>query len=205
MTGRAESARVLTLRECAEVLPGFSIAGRLQHDPKGTHQVIITPHLADGVPYNYDTSQELRIVPRRDTAPYEVHRWDVLFMSRGTQNRAWVVAEVPDPTIAPVSFYILRSGESLDGGYLAWYLNQAPAQGAIGQLRTGAGTPIVQRDAFQSLNVVLPPLDVQREIATLGVLLARERDLRQRLADATGRAHAALGANIIDTLRDHHA
>src|SRR2546427_7388831 len=41
---------------------------------KGTHQVIITRHLADGVPYNYDTSQELRIVPRRDTAPYEVHR-----------------------------------------------------------------------------------------------------------------------------------
>ncbi len=205
MTGRAESARVLTLRECAEVLPGFSIAGRLQHDPKGTHQVIITRHLADGLPYKYDTSQELRIVPRRDTAPYEVHRGDVLFMSRGTQNRAWVVAEVPDPTIAPVSFYILRPGESLDGGYLAWYLNQAPAQGAIGQLRTGAGTPLVQRDAFQSLNVVLPPLDVQREIATLGVLLARERDLRQRLADATGRAHAALGANIIETLRDHHA
>ena len=205
MTGRADATRVLALHECAEVLPGFSIAGRLQHDPKGTHQVIITRHLADGVPYNYDTSQELRIVSRRDTAPYEVHRGDVLFMSRGTQNRAWVVAEVPDPTIAPVSFYILRPGESLDGGYLAWYLNQAPAQGAIGQLRTGAGTPLVQRDAFQSLNVVLPPLDVQREIATLGVLLARERDLRQRLADATGRAHAALGANIIETLRDHHA
>ena len=205
MTGRADATRVLALHECAQVLPGFSIAGRLQHDPKGTHQVVITRHLADGVPYSYDASNELRIVPRRDTAPYEVHRGDVLFMSRGTQNRAWVVAEVPDPTIAPVSFYILRPGESLDGGYLAWYLNQAPAQGAIGQLRTGAGTPLVQRDAFQLLNVVLPPLDVQREIAALGVLLARERDLRQRLADATGRAHVALGANIIETLRDHHA
>jgi hypothetical protein len=205
MNGRAEAARVLALHECADVLPGFSIAGRLQHDPKGTHQVVITRHLADGVPYSYDTRHELRIAPRRDTAPYEVRRGDVLFMSRGTQNRAWVVAEVPDPTIAPVSFYILRPGDRLDGGYLAWYLNQAPAQGAIGQLRTGAGTPLVQRDAFQSLNVLLPPLDVQREIATLGVLLARERDLRERLADATGRAHVVLGANIIATLRDHHA
>ncbi len=205
MKGRAEPARVLTLRECAEVLPGFSIAGRLENDLKGTHQVVITRHLTDGVPYSYNASHKLRIVPRRDTAPYEVHHGDVLFMSRGTQNRAWVVAEVPDPTIAPVSFYVLRPGERLDGGYLAWYLNQAPVQGAIGQLRTGAGTPLVQRDAFQSLNVVLPPLDVQREIATLGVLLARERDLRQRLADATGRAHVALGANIIETLRDHHA
>jgi hypothetical protein len=206
MTGRADATRVLALHECAEVLPGFSIAGRLEHDPKGTHQVVITRHLTDGVPYIYNPSHELRIVPRRDTTPYEVHAGDVLFMSRGTQNRAWVVERVPtNPTIAPVSFYILRPGDGLDGGYLAWYVNQAPAQGAIGQLRTGAGTPIVQRDGFQSLKVLVPPLDVQREIAALGVLLARERDLRQRLADVTGRAHAALGANIIETLRDHHA
>lgn len=205
MTGRADATRVLALHECAEVLPGFSIAGRLEHDPKGTHQVVITRHLTDGVPYRYDGSHELRIVPRRHTAPYEMHRGEVLFMSRGTQNRAWVMAEVSDPTIAPVSFYILRPGEGLDGGYLAWYLNQAPAQGAIGQLRTGAGTPLVQREAFQSLKVLVPALDVQREIAALGVLLARERDLRQGLADATRRAHEVLGANIIETLRDHHA
>src|SRR6266542_4831959 len=100
--GGTGTAHAVRLGECAHVLPGFSIAGRLQHDPKGTHQVVITRHLADGVPYSYDASHELRIVPRRDTAPYEVHGGDVLFMSRGTQNRAWVVAEVPDPTIAPV-------------------------------------------------------------------------------------------------------
>jgi len=193
------------LQDCAEVLAGFSVPGRIQHDPTGTHQVVITRHLTDGVPYEYEQSHALRIVPRRATESYELRARDVLFMSRGTRNRAWVTAKIPTPTIAPVSFYILRPGDGLDGGYLAWYLNQAPAQGAIGQLRTGAGTPIVQRDAFQSLKVLVPPLDVQREIATLGVLLARERDLRQRLADATGRAHAALGANIIETLRDHHA
>jgi hypothetical protein len=128
----------------------------------------------------------------------------VLFMSRGTQNRAWVVERVPDPTIAPVSFYIIRPQDGLDGGYLAWYLNQPPAQGEIRQLRTGAGTPIVQREAFQLLEVLLPPLDMQRDIAALGVLLAQERNLRERLTDATKRAHAALGANIIDTLREQH-
>src|ERR1043166_2087053 len=138
--GRHSAVDRLPLGQCADVLPGFSIAGRLQHDPKGTHQVVITRHLADGVPYSYDARHELRIVPRRDTAPYEVRRGDVLFMSRGTQNRAWVVAEVPDSTIAPVSFYILRPGDRLDGGYLAWYLNQAPAQGAIGQLRDRKST-----------------------------------------------------------------
>lgn len=205
MKGRAQAARVVALRECAEVLPGFSVAGRLEHDPMGTHQVVITRHLTDGVPYRYEPSHKLRVLPRRHTASYEVRGGDVLFMSRGTQNRAWVVADVPVPTIAPVSFYIVRPSEGLDGGYLAWYLNQTPAQTEIGKMRTGAGTPLVQRDAFQSLAVRVPPLEVQREIAELGVLLARERDLRQRLADAAGRAHMALGTYIIETLRDNHA
>ena len=203
--GRAEGARVLPLAQCAEVLPGFSVRGRMEHDPNGTHQLILTRQLTDGTPYVYEPAHELRIAPHTHPGLYEVRPGDVLFMSRGERNRAWVIEHAFKPSIAPVSFYILRPGESLDGGYLAWYLNQAPAQGAIGQLRTGAGTPLVQRDAFQSLNVLLPALDVQREIAALGVLLARERDLRHRLADATGRAHAALGANIIETLRDHHA
>jgi hypothetical protein len=197
--------KVIALREVAEVLPGFSVPGRLEHDPKGTHQVISTRHLDDGVPYVYDPTHELRIVPQRDAAPYEVDHSDVVFMSRGTKNRAWVIDQVPKHTIAPVSFYILRPQAGVDGGYLAWYLNQAPAQAAIAQLRTGAGTPLVQREAFQSIEVVLPPLETQRDIAALGVLLTRERDLRGRLADATIQAHGALGANIIKTLRNHHA
>jgi hypothetical protein len=195
----------MTLEQCAEVLPGFSVLGSLLHDPEGTHQVVITRQLSDGVPYEYQPGHALRIVPRRATEAYELRAGDVLFMSRGTQNRAWVIARVPSPTIAPVSFYIIRPRDGLDGGYLTWYLNQAPAQGAIAQMRTGAGTPLVQRDAFKTLEVVLPGPEVQREIAALGVLFARERTLRQQLADATERAHAALGANIIATLRNHHA
>jgi hypothetical protein len=172
---------------------------------KGTHQVITTKHLSDGVPYEYEESHELRIAPGRETAAYELHRGDVLFMSRGTRNRAWVLESVAEPTIAPVSFYILRPRDGVDGGYLAWYLNQPQAQTEIGKLRTGAGTPLVQREAFQAITVVIPSLDVQQEVRTLGILLARERDLRHRLADATDRANTALGANIIETLRKHHA
>lgn len=202
--GRAGAARVLPLVECAEVLPGFSVPGRMHHDPAGTHQVVITRHLADGVPYEYAPRHELRIVPGRATEPYELGPGDVLFMSRGTQNRSWVMAKVPKPTIAPVSFYILRPHSGLDGGYLAWYLNQTPAQGAIAQMRTGAGTPIVQRSVFRMLEVVVPAPDVQRDVAALGVLFAHEQRLRGELTDATERAHATLGANIIATLRNHH-
>ena len=177
----------------------------MEHDPEGTHQLILTRQLTDGIPYAFDPGHELRIVPHTHPDLYEVQAGDVLFMSRGDRNRAWVIERAYKPSIAPVSFYILRPRQGLVGGYLAWYLNQQPAQAAIGKMRTGAGTPLIQREPFKALDVVVPAIDRQREVAALGVLLARERDLRQRLADATGRAHAALGANIIETLRDHHA
>jgi len=199
------ASRLTALEDCADVIAGLSVAGRLEHDPAGTHQVVTTRHLTEGVPYEYEAAHRLRIVPGRATESYELHEGDVLFMSRGTRNRAWAVASVPNPTIAPVSFYILRPSDGLDGGYLAWYLNQAPAQATIAKIRTGAGTPLVQRDAFKELEVVLPPIAVQRQIAVLGGLLARERSLRQRLSEASERAHSALGTNIIATLRDHHA
>ncbi|HEX9580801.1 MAG TPA: restriction endonuclease subunit S [Gemmatimonadales bacterium] len=198
--GRAEAVRLVPLADCAAVLPGFSIHGGLKHDPHATHQVVRTRHLTEGVPYSYRDEDEFKIAPGRETANYELRAGDVLFMSRGTRNLAWVVKDVPDPSIAPVSFYILRPAGGIDSRYLAWYLNQPPVQAGIDQIRTGAGTPIVQRNGFERLEVVLPPVAVQREIADLSELMARERDLRRRLGDAAERAQAAIGRQIIEKL-----
>lgn len=191
------------LEDCAEVLPGFSVRGRIAHDPAGTHQLLLTRHLQEGMPYKYSANDELRISPGRDAGEYEVRAGDVLFMSRGTLNRAWLLDRIPDHALAPVSFYVIRPRESIDGAYLAWYLNQPPAQAAIDGIRTGAGTPLVQRSAFQHLEVSLPPLKVQREVATLGELLAREREIGGRIVEATRRLHAAIGTTTIERLRQN--
>lgn len=191
----------MAIADCARVLPGFSVAGRIEHDPHGTHQLVLTKHLADGVPYRYQEADELRLSPRAGAAEYLVLPGDVLFMSRGTRNHAWAIAAVPPRTIAPVSFYRLRPGPRIDSEYLAWYLNQPPAQTAIGQVRTGAGTPLVQRHGFEQIEVLVPPLDRQGEIAALGRLLAEERLLRQRLLEASGQYHESLGQAIIQDMR----
>lgn len=201
MTGRTGAARVARLEECAEVLPGFSVHGRMEHDPHGTHQLVLTRHLTDGVPYVFDPSHELRIAPTGKTERYEIHSGDVLFMSRGSRNRAWEVQSVAKHTIAPVSLFIIRPANDMDAGYLAWYLNQPPAQTSIDQIRTGAGAPIVQRSAFAQIEILVPPLDVQRKIAELGTLLAREQELMGRLTDMVTRSHAAIGQQLIIQMR----
>jgi hypothetical protein len=163
--------------------------------------VLITKHLKDGVSYEYREEDALRITPQRATIRYEVHAGDVVFMSRGSRNLAWAIARVPEPTIVPVSFYILRPGAEVDGRYLAWYLNQTPAQASIDQARTGAGTPIVQRQSFERVEVVMPPLATQWTIAELAQLQARERALRGQLGAATELLRSATSRQIIKRLR----
>ena len=89
---------------------------------------------------------------------------------RCTRNLAVATWGGLDPTIAPVSFYIIRPAQGVDAQYLAWYLNQPAAQAAIDQVRTGAGTPVVQRRAFEQIEILLPPPHEQREVAELAGL-----------------------------------
>lgn len=188
------------IADCAEVLPGFSLRGRVQHDAKGTHQVILARRVAEGTPYVYDPADELRVVPARDARRYLVRAGDVLFISRGTRNIAVRIESIPERTIVPLTFYVLRAGEELDPGYLAWCINQPPVQAAIAQVRTGGGAPQVPRPALGDIRIPIPLLDVQRKIARLGSLMGRERQLTERLVAETRRAHRLVGDLVARSL-----
>src|SRR5690349_12735412 len=138
MPGSLSRAELFPLGELAEVLPGISTGARMDHSSAGTHQIILSRHLVPGLPYHYESSDEFRIQPGRDPKKYEVRGGDVLLMSRGTRNLASWIESVPEQTVAPVSFYIIRPMQLLDASYLTWFMNQPTAQRAIGDIRTGA-------------------------------------------------------------------
>nr|VFJ47071.1 MAG: Type I restriction modification DNA specificity domain-containing protein [Candidatus Kentron sp. DK] len=194
-TGAGTGARI---GECVDVLPGYALKSCARHDPAGSHQVILGKHLpALGIGYRYHPKHELRITPKGKTVNYLVKTGDILFVSRGARNQAVLVEAAPERTIASATFYLLRTRGDVDGAYLAWFLNQTIAQDRIRQVRTGAGTPIVQRHAFADIVIPLPPPDIQRTIARLGACMARERILRQTLMECTAQLHTLIGRRLI--------
>ena len=194
------NAQLTRIADCADVLPGYALKARAEHEPDGTHQVILGKHLAEGVPYRYLPEHELRITTKGSLEKYQVREGDVLFVSRGSRNYAAVVESVPELTVASATFYILRPHNGIDPAWLAWCLNQAPIQAHIAQARTGAGTPIIQRRIFAELMVPIPPLDKQRQLAELGELMMKERSLRQALLDQSDRLHRALGEKLLQQM-----
>ena len=172
---------MIRISDVAEVLPGLTLQSRALHESEGTHQVILAKHLKEGQPYQYDQEDLLRLVPKRSPDKYLVNKGDVLFISRGVRNHAVVVESVPENTVASATLYILRVKDEIIPSYLAWCINQSSIQAEVTQVRTGAGTPIVQRKVFQEISIPLPSLEKQKQIAEFNDLMGKERKLREKL------------------------
>ncbi len=189
--------KIVPIKACAEVLPGFSIKTATVNDPSGTHQIILAKHLPEFGPYRYDHKHEHRVIPKTPVDKYLLSPGNVLFMSRGILNRAVLIESVPEPALASASFYTLKPKDGVEPGYIAWCLNQDPVQAKVAEIRTGAGTPFVPRADFAMIPIVLPPLEVQRKIAAVSDLLALERNLLNRLREQFDRKHRVLGKKIL--------
>jgi len=110
---------------------------------------------------------------------------DVLFKSRGAHNSAWSSGEgIDEPAVALMPLFVLRpTSSALDANYLAWFINQLPAQQQLAQGATGTTVRTINKPVLMDLEVKLPPLRVQRKIAELAALDRIERNLVDRLAN----------------------
>jgi len=194
------SVQQTRIADCAELLPGYALKARLENEPEGTHQVILGKHLPDDISYSYISKHETLVTPRGNVDKYLVSKGDVLFVSRGIKNRAVLINEVPSLTVASAVFYILKPKDGIEPAYLSWCLNQPQIMAKIDQIRTGAGTPIVQRSEFGDIVIPLPSMERQKQLAALGGLMAKEQILRRRLLEESEKLHKAAGQKLMQKL-----
>jgi hypothetical protein len=193
-------AKMLRVRDCAEVLPGFSAKSAIVDEPGGTVQVIMAQHLAKGKPYRYRHDHRLLINPPSGSERYFLKRGDILFMSRGPKNYAVLLEDVPQPAIAPLTFFIIKAKSNVIPAYLAWCLNQEAVRAQLSEIRTGAGTPMIPRQEFGEITIPVPPLATQRRIADLADLQSRETSLLRQLAEETERLQRLTGLQLLTCL-----
>ena len=191
---------LVPISQVADVLPGYAVRGKVEHDPEGSFQVVLPRHLGNDPIYHYEFSDQTLMELDRNPERYRVTQGDVLFVSRGASNRAVFLANVPEKSVATSVFYILRCKERIAPRYLTWYLNQAKAQADIAQVRTGAGTPIVQRKALMEMLIPLPDHETQQRIAELDQHMLNERQLQRLLQEQTEHHHRLIGQKLLDTL-----
>jgi hypothetical protein len=84
---------------------------------------------------------------------------------------------VPPRAVASGQFMVLKvkDADVLDPAFLAWQLNQAPAQTWFDGNAKGAVLRHLTRDVIESATIAVPPLAFQKSVANLARLAKRER------------------------------
>lgn len=172
----------MRLSDLVEVQAGYYSRGPIQPDSNGTHRIIQIRDFDEQL--NLRVDQLITFSPDGNPERYEVFGGDVLFLSRGTRNFAAVINKRLHKTVAPAYFYILRlKSRKVDPEFLAWYLNSPELQAKLKVLQQGTDISVVPMYEFKLLEVNVPPLDIQRTIVRLDLLMRREKQLCRQITD----------------------
>lgn len=169
------------LSQVCSIQTGYTARGRL--DAAG-HGNVLAIQLRDVAPNGSITANNLTRI-HLDPLPekYLVRAGDVVFRSRGERTTAAVIdAAFSGAALAVLPLMILRPDPRvLSGAYLAWAINQEPAQRHFGENAQGTSLRMVSRSSLEDLEIAVPSIQAQQRILRLDALAERERGLAHQL------------------------
>ena len=89
--------------------------------------------------------------------------------------------------------------------YLAWFINQPPAQAFLTRQSRGTLVKLLPKSVFEELEVPVPPLAVQRQVMEIENLRAREEGQLKRLIAARQRLVQRACLDAVETQPNQHS
>ncbi|MEZ5551546.1 MAG: hypothetical protein R3E82_11695 [Pseudomonadales bacterium] len=175
-----DAVKVVSLKEIADTRLGYPFRGAIQ-DSAGGNVAVVTMKNADP-----DAGVDWAALPRTKLTGRKEPDWlrpgDVLFAARGSRNFAVHLDQVPDKAICAPQFYLLRvNAKTVQPSYLAWYLNQLPAQRYFAQSAEGTLVQSIRRAVLVGMPFPIPSVKRQTLIAKLSDAVRREKQLTEKL------------------------
>jgi len=171
------------ITEIADVQIGYQFRKKIEPADDGTNRVIQIRDFDENHTLNREGLSRVRI--DKSTEQYLIHQGDVLFLSRGHRNWAAPIIDELQNTVAVGHFFVIKvRNEIILPEYLAWYINQSPAQEYLHNIaRRGTHMPLVTLSAFKGLPVDVPDIATQHRIVELSRLMEREKKLLAELQE----------------------
>ena len=126
-----------------------------------------------------------RVWPTGMSDRYLVRSGDVVFRPRGDKNTAVVLDDrFRETAVVLIPLFILRAKPHLVlPEFLAWAINQPPAQRHFERVARGTNMRMIPRPGLEDLEIDLPAREDQRRIVAIDALARRERALTVRAAE----------------------
>jgi Type I restriction modification DNA specificity domain len=163
------------LKDIATIRSGYLFRERIESDPQGEYQVIQIGDLSDDTRLSDGSLTRISLPEIKPS--HIVKKGEVLFISRGQSKRAVAVTKNLDKAIATSQLFVLHPNEILMGEYLAWYINQRPAQTYLEEQSTGTNVSLINMEAMSKMPLQVPSLGTQRWVVEIDRLSRRENEL----------------------------
>jgi hypothetical protein len=108
---------------------------------------------------------------------------DILFVARGARNFAICLDEVPSRAVCSQYFFVirLRNRDLLLPEFLAWQINQLPAQRYLSKNAEGTDQLSIRRGVLEGMPIAAPSVVQQRQLIDLDKMARQERVLLEGL------------------------
>jgi hypothetical protein len=200
----AAAVRVVPLANVARVGAGYPFRGAVDALEPGSVGVIQMRNVeSDAVEW---TSLTRVALPSKRRPDY-LAAGDVIFTTRGRRNYALALSEVPGDAVCSPHFFVLRvrEPESLSPSFLAWQINQKPAQEYLQQAATGSHILNITRAAIENLPITIPPIALQLHVVALADAARHERRLLNDLVDNRQRELDGIANQILNPRKAYSA
>lgn len=171
------------LKAVADIRQGYPFRGSIPEIRDGTIRVIQIKDLTQVGLKSCDALLKTEIESGKE--PDWLRNEDVVFAGRGLNTLAMAVAPVSPRTICSPHLYVFRIKESssLLPEFLAWQLNQQPAQKYLAQVAEGTHQLSIRRSELEQLEIRIPTMAQQRSVIELARVANAERQTLQALID----------------------
>lgn len=174
-------AETITLGDATEIRLGYPFRGSIAEIPSGSVRVVQIRDVSRAGLRHRDALVTTEVEGRKE--PDWLLDQDVLFVARGATTYASLVTDPPPRTVCSPHIYVIRVKESarLLPAFLAWQMNQPPAQRYLRQSAEGSHQLSVRRSMLDKTPIRIPPLDQQRAAVELERVADAERHAMQAL------------------------
>ncbi len=170
-----DGAEKLLLKDVAAVTAGFPLRVGAETLPAGNARLIQMRDVTSGAYINWAKVPKVALPGKR--SPSWLNDGDILFAARGTNNYALALKSPPERAVCSPHFFVLRISDqaSIKPAFLAWQINQRPAQDYLRQSATGSHIQNIRRSVLESLEIHIPSVYKQNIIAQLWDTALEER------------------------------
>lgn len=167
------------LKDIAKVRAGYPFRGAIEPVRDGEFQLIQIKDIKAGNSISFDDL--VRVNPDRVKSDHMIHQGEILFVARGNRSQAIVINEELRNTIFGLQFFAVELGDNTLSSYLAWYINQRPAQQYFDENAVGSNVKLITKTVLEDLPIEIPALELQHKIAHLYELSRKEFQLLEQI------------------------